>query len=246
MDPRFGGSFLWGLLTASSLLLAGLFALWVRIGARVVGLTLAFGSGVLISAVAFDLVEEAHDITNGSGGVAAGLFVGCLVFFVGDSLIDRIGGARRTPAMSAPPSNALAIVLGAVLDGIPESMVIGLTLLVSGEIGAAYVIAVFLSNMPEGIAATQGLLDSGWAKAHIAMLWSTVVVVCAFASLAGYTLLRDASPHTVAFVLSFAGGAVLTMLASEMMPEAYEKGARLVGVVTTLGFALAFGIHTLQ
>ncbi len=132
-----------------------------------------------------------------------------------------------------------------MLDGIPESMVIGLTLLQSGEVGAAYIAAVFLSNVPEGIGATQGLLVAGWSKAHVVLLWSVVALACALSSLAGYTLLDGASVQTIAFVLAFAGGAILTMLASEMMPEAFEFGGPLVGVVTTLGFAVAYGLHSL-
>jgi zinc transporter, ZIP family len=245
MDPRFGGSFAWGLVASSSLLLGALVAIRFDVSRRAVGLTLAFGSGVLISAVAFDLVEEGSEISNGSGGVGVGLFAGCLVFFAGDRLIDRFGSAGgQHPDEAGGAGDPLGIVLGAVLDGIPESMVIGLTLLQSGEVGAAYIAAVFLSNVPEGIGATKGLLGSGWSRGHVVLLWSTVAAACALSSLAGYSLLNGASVHTIAFVLAFAGGAILTMLASEMMPEAFEFGGALVGVVTTLGFGVAYALHS--
>jgi ZIP family zinc transporter len=200
---------------------------------------------VLISAVAFDLIEEGSEISNGSGGVGAGLFAGCLVFFLGDRLIDRFGSPGDGQASDGEGAgNPLGIVLGSVLDGVPESMVIGLTLLQSGEVGAAYIAAVFLSNVPEGIGATQGLLGSGWSKGHVVLLWSAVALACALSSLAGYSLLNGASVQTIAFVLAFAGGAILTMLASEMMPEAFEFGGPLVGVVTTLGFGVAYALHS--
>jgi ZIP family zinc transporter len=238
MDASHGGSFLWGLVAGSSLLIGALVALRFRLGDRVIGLVLAFGAGVLTSAVAFDLVDEAFDIADGKGGLAFGLFAGCAVFFAGDVLIGRFSAKS-----GGEDSGPLAIVLGAVLDGIPESIVIGLTLFESGEIGVAYLCAVFLSNLPEGIAATGGLIEAGWTKSRVVVLWSGIALVSALSSLAGYTLLKDASQSTVAFVLAFAGGAVLTMLASEMTPEAHEKGGRLAGVFTTVGFALAYWLH---
>jgi zinc transporter, ZIP family len=140
----------------------------------------------------------------------------------------------------------LAIVLGTVLDGIPESMVIGLTIFKGGAVGAAYLAAVFISNLPEAISSTTGLISGGWRKSRILWMWIGIAVVSALASLAGYGMFQDSSPDTVAFVLTFAAGAILTMLADTMMPEAFQHGGRLVGVVTTLGFAVAYGIHTLD
>src|SRR4051812_13957277 len=199
-------SFAWGLLASSSLVLGALIALRLRIGRRPLGLIMAFGSGVLISAVSFDLVQEAYDTSNGSGGVAVGLFAGCGVFFVGDTLIDRMGGSGRKKVAREASSSAgspLAIVLGTVLDGIPESMVIGLTILQGKGIGAAYVTAVFVSNLPEAIAATTGLVADGWRRLHILGLWVMVAVVSGLASAAGFVLLDGASPSALAFVLAF-------------------------------------------
>jgi hypothetical protein len=122
-------AFGWGTLAASSLVIGAIVALVFRIGLRVIGLIMAFGAGVLISAVSFDLIEEAVDKSSGRGWVVAGVFAGCGVFFGGDWLIDRMGGSHRKDADGGQASgSALAIVLGSVLDGIPESMVIGLTI----------------------------------------------------------------------------------------------------------------------
>jgi zinc transporter, ZIP family len=242
-----GEAFLWGLLAASSLLIGGLLVLRVRIGDRALGLIMAFGAGVLISAVAYELVDEAFTTGKGASGVASGLAAGALVFFAGDSIIDRMGGAdRKSMAGGHEAGTALAIVLGIVLDGIPESAVIGLTVLQGGSVSAAVLVAVFLSNLPEAIAATTGLRISGWATRHIIGLWLLVMLASALASLAGYGLFGDASPSTVAFVLSFAAGAILTMLADTMMPEAFARGGNLVGLATTLGFGLAFAISALD
>jgi ZIP family zinc transporter len=241
------GAFAWGLLAASSLVLGAAVALRFRIGLRAIGLIMGFGAGVLISAVAFDLVEEAADKASGNGVMLAGLFAGCGVFFGGDLLIDRAGGARRKSARPKQEDDSpLAIVLGTVLDGIPESIVIGLTIYEGGAVGAAYLAAVFISNVPEALSSTAGLAASGWRPRRILAMWTLIALVSAVSSLVGYAAFQDASGDTVAFVLAFAGGAILTMLADTMMPEAYEHGGKLVGVLTTLGFATAFVIHLLD
>lgn len=242
-----GAAFGWGLLAASSLLVGGLLVLRVHVGDRVLGLIMAFGAGVLISAVAYELVDEAFTTSSGAGGVALGLSTGALVFFAGDALIDRLGGAeRKSMAGNQEAGSPLAIVLGIVLDGVPESAVIGLTLLQGGSVGAAMLAAVFLSNLPEAIAATTGLRIAGWRTRTIVWVWLVVMLVSALASLAGYGLFGDASPTTIAFVLSFAAGAILTMLADTMMPEAFDRGGKLVGLATTLGFGVAFAISALE
>ena len=240
-------SFGWGTLAASSLVIGALLALRFQISLRAIGLIMAFGAGVLISAVAFDLVQEAAEKSSGHGWVIAGLFAGCGVFFGGDWVIDRFGGSeRKDPDGGQEAGSALAIVLGTVLDGIPESMVIGLTIFEGGAVGAAYLAAVFISNLPEAISSTAGLETGGWQKARILWLWIAIALVSGVASLAGYGLFQNSSPDTVAFVLTFAAGAILTMLADTMMPEAFQHGGKLVGVVTTLGFAVAFSIHTID
>jgi ZIP family zinc transporter len=222
-------------------------ALRLRIGGRLLGLVMGFGAGVLISAVAYELVAEAFGTADRSWVLALGLFAGCAVFFVGDTIIDRQGGGDRKRSHGGQASGSgLAIVLGIVLDGIPESIVLGLTLLEGGSISVAMLVAVFLSNLPEAVAATTGLATAGWSKARIMWLWVMVAIVSALASLVGYGLFGDASNDVVAFVLAFAAGAILTMLADTMMPEAFEHGGKLVGVATTLGFALAFAISALE
>jgi ZIP family zinc transporter len=242
-----GAAFGWGTLAASSLVIGAIIALLFRISLRTIGLIMGFGSGVLISAVAFDLVQEAFDKSSGHGWVAGGLFAGCLVFFGGDWLIGRLGGSqRKDPSGEQEGGSSLSIVLGSVLDGIPESMVIGLTIFEGGAVGAAYLAAVFISNLPESISSTAGLATSGWKKSRILWMWIAIALISGLASLAGYGLFQNSSPDTVAFVLAFAGGAILTMLAETMAPEAYEHGGKLVGVATTLGFAVAFTIHALD
>ena len=237
----------WGFVGGASLLLGAAVGLLVRVPTRVIGWVMAFGAGVLISAVAFELTEEAY-LAAGGVAAAAGLLAGSLTFFAGDTVIDRFGGRRRKspvhggvgPAGTGVATGSLALVLGALLDGIPESAAIGITLLDGQGVGVAMVVAVFLSNVPEALSATTGLKASGRSARWILGLWALVCLASTLASLAGYTLLGDASAGTVAFIQTFAAGAILTMLADTMVPEAVEHAGPLVGLFTVLGFAVAF------
>lgn len=234
---------LWGVITASSLLVGYWWAILLKMSRRVLGLVMAFGVGVLISAVSFELIEEAF--RSNSAGLAVGLLAGALTFFIGDIIVERLGGRKHRepgPATGSGP----AILLGTVLDGIPESIVIGLSLVKGGAVSAAMVVAVFLSNLPEAIGATSGLKAGGWSRQKMFTLWLGVVVVLTAATLAGYTLFDTADPGVIAFTLAFAGGALLTMVADSMMPEAFTDSGKLAGLATTLGFGLAYLISALS
>ena len=237
-------AFLWGLFATSSLVMGALVVRLRAPGERLLGVIMAFGAGVLISAVAFELIEEAVGISGGKGGTAAGFFVGAAVFTVGDIGISRWGYSDRKDiggaAHDAPPT---AIVLGTFLDGVPESAVLGLTLLQSGEIGVTMLVAVFISNLPESIAATSSLRASGWEWNSVMILWSVIAVACAASAALGYAVLDGASPSTLAFTFAFAGGAILAMLADSMMPEAYQHARRWAGIATVFGFGVAFWVN---
>jgi zinc transporter, ZIP family len=242
-----GEACFWGLVGGSSLVIGGVVALRVAITRRVLGLVMAFGAGVLISAVAYELVHEAFETSAGDGGIALGLLAGSAVFFAAQLLIDRMGGGEQASVGEGHAAQAgRALVLGIVLDGIPESLVLGLTVLEAGTVSVAFLVAVFLANLPEAIAATTALSRAGRNSTRIIRFWVLVALGFGVTSLAGYVVLDAASQRTVAFVLAFAGGAVLTMLANTMMPEALHYGGRLAGLVTTVGFALAFAISSLQ
>lgn len=236
-------AFLIGLLAASSLVIGAAIALVHRVSRSTLGLIMAFGSGVLISAVAYDLVADAF-ATSGVVGIPMGLLLGALAFFVGDLLVDRAGGKGRKSFSPTEGGSAKAIVLGTVLDGLPESIVIGLSLLSGEGVSIAVVVAVFLSNLPESMSASSGLAAAGTPAYKIVRMWVLVALASAIASWAGYALLGDASAWTIAFVQSFAAGALLTMLADTMMPEAFEHAGPVVGLATTLGFLVAFGLAT--
>ena len=161
-------------------------------------------------------------------------------------LIDRLGRRRAPAAADGPAQAGRAILLGIILDGIPESLVLGLTVLEAGTVSAAFLVAVFIANLPEAIAATAALERAGRDPRRLMRFWVLIALGFGLASLLGYVLLDSASPQTLAIVLAFAGGAVLTMLAKTMMPETFHHGGRLAGLLATLGFALAFGISAVQ
>lgn len=242
-----GEAFLWGVVGGSSLVIGGVVALRVAMTRRLLGLIMAFGAGVLISAVAYELVHEAFETSAGDGGIALGLLAGSAVFFGAEVLIERLaGGERKGTGDTQAATAGRAIVLGIILDGVPESLVLGLTVLEAGSVSVAFLVAVFLANLPEAIAATTALSRAGRTSTRIMRFWVLVTLGFGLASLAGYVLLDTASPRTVAIVLDFAGGAILTMLANTMMPEALHYGGKLAGFLTTVGFALAFAISSLD
>ena len=238
---------LWGLFAASSLLVGAAAGYLVAIPRHAIALIMAFGAGVLISAVAFELTEEAFRI-GGADAVALGLGAGAIAFFAGDWWIDRMGGAmRKRPGMEQAEGNAKAIAFGAALDAGPESAAIGLSLLEGSGVSAALVGAVFLSNVPEALSSSAGSRNAGVGLGAVIARWVGIVAFSGVAAALGYVLLDDASANLVAWTQAFAGGAVLCMLADTMMPEAFEDYDRkpAVGLVVVLGFATAFLLSTM-
>jgi ZIP family zinc transporter len=232
----------WGGLAAASLLVGAEVAFFVPMSRRTIGLIMAFGVGALFSAVSYELVAEALVHADG-WQVAAGLLAGALTFFAGDLLVERSGGANRMRG-GTDDGQAKAIVLGSVLDGIPESIVLGLSLVFGGGVSAGLLAGIFLSNLPEGIGATKGLDEAGWSRRDIRLMWLLIVVVSTVAAAAGYGLLETADPTVGAVIQAFAAGALLTMIADTMAPEAYADSGNLSGILTTFGFIVALTIST--
>ncbi|MEP7081966.1 MAG: ZIP family zinc transporter [Chloroflexota bacterium] len=226
---------LWGALAASALVLAAIAALTLSVSRRFVALVMAFGAGALVSALAFDLAEEAFRI-GGTLIFGPGIAAGAVVYYVGDRLIDRIGHKRVTEGQTNGP----AIVLGVLLDGIPESLVLGATLIGGAGVSPSFLAAVLVSNLPEGLSGTRDLIDEGHPRGWVIGLWLAVVIAAGLAAAIGNAALSDIESKPLAFAQSFAAGAILTMLADTMFPEAFENGGDRVGLATALGFAAAF------
>lgn len=238
---------LWGILATSSLIVGGLIASSFSLGKRTLGIIMAFGAGTLISAVSYELVFEAVKLAKGSGFPAFGFFAGAFTFYFSEKLIERLGARNHMKIESSDQSSlVIPMVLAIILDGVPESIVIGLGILEEGTVSLAMLVAVFISNLPEAIAGTIGMRGSGWNKKRIILLWFSIAVVCAFASVAGYTLFSGVSERWMSFIQAFAGGAILMMLANSMIPESYEHGGKLTGIFTVLGFFISVAMVILE
>jgi zinc transporter, ZIP family len=240
-------AFLWGLMATSSLVLGGLIATRFTLSKRALGIVMAFGAGTLISAISYELIFEAVKLARGTGFPAFGFFAGAFTFYFSDQLIEKIGSGR-TMAIEASKHSALVIpmLLGIILDGIPESIVIGLGMAEGGSVSLAMLVAVFISNLPEAIAGTIGMKAGGRSRSAILLLWLAIALVCAAASVAGFSLFSGASDQWLAFIQAFAGGAILMVIANSMMPEAFEHGGKLAGVFTVLGFFISVVVILLE
>ena len=208
---------------------------------------MAFGAGTLISAISYELIFEAVKLAKGTGFPAFGFFAGAFTFFFSDKLIEKLGAGNPMAIEGSQSSNLIIpMVLAIILDGIPESIVIGLGIFEGGTVSLAMLVAVFISNLPEAIAGTTGMKASGWSRKKIIFLWLFIALVCAASTVAGYSLFSNASEHWLAFIQAFAGGAILMMLANSMMPEAYEHGGKMAGVFTVLGFCVSVAMIILE
>jgi zinc transporter, ZIP family len=228
----------WGFLAAATLLVGAALAMARPWSKRAIGLVAGFGVGALISALTLDLTETAFE-EAGVPAVVVGLAAGALVYSAGNWALQRSthDGRTRSEGREAG-AGALAIVLGAVLDGIPESLVIGITLLRGKSEGLSFLLAVAISNLPEALSATTGLVRAGWRPFRIYRLWLAVVVVSALSAGLGFALFDSAPVELTAIIEAFAAGAILTMLADTMMPEAFDDAGAAVGLATVLGYAM--------
>ena len=220
----------WGLLAESSLVLGAIlsFTGWVR--DQPLRLVTAFGAGVLISAVAYDLVGEAVIKTATGTSVAAGFVLGSLTFYGVTSLVRRWSSSR---------SQGTGIFIGATLDAIPTAVVLGVSLLAGGGVSVAVLVAIFISNLPEGLSSSTGLAAAGHGPGQIIGAWLVVVVISGLVAAISFGALGGAGDDVIAFMEAFAAGAILTMLADDMIPNAYKAGDKLPGVATAAGFAVA-------
>jgi ZIP family zinc transporter len=240
MTAAFG----WGALGAAALLVGAVIAYQLTPSRQVIAVVMALGTGLLIGSVSFELVDEALK-TRTVAWVALSVLVGAAVFTVGDWWLTRHGGGDRKDAGGAQADGSpLAIVLGSVLDGIPESFVLGLTVL-QGGVSLSLLAGVALSNLPEGMSSSSGLKAAHWPEALVVLMWSAVVVVSALSAAAGYVLLDPASGRTGALVQAFAAGALLAMLADTLLPEAYKVEGVLTGPLVVVGFALSLALSAI-
>ena len=231
-----GEAILWGAVAASSLVIGALLGLARSWPDRAVGHVLAFGAGALISAVSFDLAEEGAQLGD-PGTMAAGLAAGALTYFFLDRAVER-----RQSASGDDTGGGASLALGALLDGIPEQMVLGIGIAAGEGVSAGLLVAIFVSNLPEAIGASTDLRAGGWPAGRIRRLWLVVSTVAVVATVVGYALADNASGNAQAAINGFAAGALLVMLIDSMIPEAAKKAGLTAGLATVFGFALAAGL----
>ena len=235
---------MWGAVGASALLVGALVAYAMTPSPTFIGVVMALGGGLLIGSVAFELVDEAIKETDVA---IVGLFtlVGAAIFTVGNWWLDRRGGGDRKDSEGAQASGSpLAIVFGSVLDGIPESFVLGLTVL-QGGVSVALLVGVVLSNLPEGLSASSGLRIAGWPRERVVRMWLVVVAVSALSAALGYVILDPASGRTGAFAQGFAAGALLAMVTDTLLPEAYQVERVATGALVAIGFSISLILSAL-
>jgi ZIP family zinc transporter len=236
----------WGFLAGVALLIGAGIGYVVRVPPRWIAAVMAFGSGVLISALAFELMDEAFQ--RGGFGAAAGGFLAGALGFTGISIALNRHGAKHRKRSSGQPSegenegSGLAIAAGALLDGIPESMVIGVSLLAGGKVSLVAVIAIFLSNLPEGLSSAVGMKHAGRSAGYIFGVWAAIALISGAAASAGFVLFAGASPQVVAATMTIAAGAILAMITDTMIPEAFAATHDFAGLITVCGFLVSFAL----
>jgi ZIP family zinc transporter len=233
----------WGAFASASLYIGQALAAPLGRSFRVVGLVMGFGAGTLLSAVAYELIPE-RSFQEG-WGIAVAFLVGALVYYGADGLIDSRGGAKRQHIAGGEEGSGPAMFLGALLDGLPEAFILGISLALGGSVSIAFVAAVFVSNIPQGLAGTTSLQAAGYSDRRIFWMWTALTATSAACAAAGF-LLADSVPDQGVHAEAFAAGAVLVMLADSMMPEAFRHGGNSVGLLTVLGYLAAAALTVVQ
>ena len=245
--PLWAQAGFWGFVAGTALLIGAGTGYFIRVSQRLIAAIMAFGSGVLISALSFELMDEAYK-TGGFDSTAIGFLGGAIMYTAANWLLEEKGAKHRKRSGGQQPSeeqnsgSGMAIAIGALLDGIPESIVIGLSMLKGGVVSFVAVVAIFLSNIPEGLSSAAGMKKAGRTVGYIFGVWGGIAVASGVASLLGYTVFSGFSPDVVAAITAVAAGAILAMLVDTMIPEAFEVTHTFAGLITVAGFLAAFSL----
>ncbi|HET6590539.1 MAG TPA: hypothetical protein VFG45_10290 [Candidatus Nitrosocosmicus sp.] len=241
-------SLVFGFIASIPLLIGSVFAMFVKFPKHIVASIIAFGSGVLIAALSFSLMQEAFEQSQSLISVILGFLFGGVSYTVANYLlIKRSKGELRKRkkahgdvAGGGKEATGIALLVGSIMDNIPENMALGISLVTGGVVNVVLIAAIFISNFPEGLASSAGMLQNGKSRKHVIGLWSVAVIIGTASTAIGYSILSKADPSIVSIAISFAAGAILVMLAESMMPEAYEEGGMKIGIATMIGFGIAF------
>ncbi len=219
-----------GLLAQSSLLLAGLMVYWVKFPRRVVGALAGFGAGAMLSAISFDLLPESKSLESWQLGLW--MMVGVAIFLVGDTIVERKFGSEGV-------GGSMGIIVGSVVDGVPESMIFGIQLAAGIPVSISFLGAVFVSNIPQAVGPSADLAAAGWQRARLGRVWLLVVLGCGVAAALGYLAVDVSSAVQGDRLAALAAGGLLAMLTNSLIPFAYERGGQIAGVATVVGFCIS-------
>ena len=251
-----GTALLYGSLASSSFVVGVVLGLFTSPPRRVVAGVIGFGAGVLVSALTFDLMREAFD-TGGAWYAVGGFLLGAVIYVLADVGLERMaakspkrtgrdatdvvaGAAHKPESPQVAAVAGTALLAGALIDGVPESIAIGVSLHAEGPgLGLVLLAAVFLGNVPESLGSAAARRDEGRSRGYIVGVWTAVGLVCVAATVAGYALLSGLSPGMTSAILALAAGGILAMLADTMFPEALQHGGPFVALATAVGFACA-------
>jgi zinc transporter, ZIP family len=198
-----------------------------------VGILAGFGAGAMISAIAFALVPEAEAHIE-EWQTVLWMLIGVAIFLLGDWAVDKRFG-------TAGVGGAMGIVVGSIVDGVPESGIFGIQIGAGVDISVGFLVAVFVSNIPQAIAPSADLAAAGWKASRLGRLWVLVVLACGVAAALGYLASGLGTAVNGDRMAALAAGGLLAMLTNSLMPFAYARGGELAGAATVVGFCLAFG-----
>lgn len=233
----------YGFITGVPLIAGAIITKFYTFKEKLIGTIMAFGSGVLIAVIAFSLMTEAYNL-GGIIPVSLGFVIGAVLFIWVNQIINKQGAKNRKkyfgPKVSGISASGKSLALGSLMDNIPESFAIGVSLLSSGIVSTALVAGIAISNFPESVAGAQAMKIKGMTQRYILKTWGSIAAINVAAAVIGFTVISHLGVEIQAITLGVAGGAILAMLAETMMPEAYESGAYHVSLATVVGFLVAF------
>ncbi|PFA62104.1 hypothetical protein CN378_21015 [Bacillus sp. AFS015802] len=231
---------LWGGAASLSLLIGAFMGIFLHIPKKVVAYIMALGTGLIIGSATFDLLSEAEGKADLLYLISMFL-LGALIFTLFEIFISKKGGSERKRSKKNPHGHSgLAIYVGTIMDAIPESIIIGVSFIESQSMQWVFIIAIFISNLPESLSSSIGLKLDQYSTKKILYLWGSVVILSSLSSMLGYVFLQNAPESTSYIIGAFGAGGLLAMVSSTMMPEAYEEGGPIVGFLSSLGIILSF------
>lgn len=243
----------WGLLCGAGLLVGAAISYFIPLSHRIISSVMGFGGGVLLSLLAFELMNKAAEHSNLFSTITSFL-VGALVFCTMNWFLSQHGAKNRKrcgecvqqPTEAEHEGSGMAIAAGALLDSIPESIVVGMSLIGGGSVAIPAVVGFFLANVPEGLSSAAGMKQAGRSFGYIFGVWTGIVLLSGVGAVVGYTVFAQFPAEAAALVMAFAGGAILAMVAETMIPEAFEGAHSFIGLIATIGFVSAFALHKMS